>query len=253
MLNRIFKKLELKVLSSKSTAALTKKLKSKSGVIFLMYHSTPETNEDYLFTTNKNSFEMQVKFLSEHCNVLSVSQGLEKVFDKESPEDKLSVAITFDDGFKNNLDIAIPILEKHQLPATIFLTTDFISNSNNSFLNWEQVEELSKSNLIELGAHGASHANLKCLDKGDLNRELLESKSCIESVSGKPVRYLAYPSGGYCKHSMELVQKNYHAAFKDRMDGNADDDKRKVGRIGIDSRQNDLKSFLVHLNMAKCL
>ena len=63
-------------------------------------------------------FEKQIAFFSKHFNVVS----LDDIYGNRVAQDKLNVAITFDDGYQNNLKYAVPILEKHQVAATFFVT-----------------------------------------------------------------------------------------------------------------------------------
>lgn len=91
-----------------------------SKVAILMYHGIVKAKPS-LFNYRHLScadFEIQLKLLKQHCNVVSVSD----LFSKQLPTDRLNVAITFDDGFKNNYLNAAPLLEKYNLPASFYIT-----------------------------------------------------------------------------------------------------------------------------------
>lgn len=91
-----------------------------SKVAILMYHGIVKEQAS-LFNYRHLScadFEIQLKLLKQHCNVVSVSD----LFSKQLSTDRLNVAITFDDGFKNNYLNAAPLLEKYNLPASFYIT-----------------------------------------------------------------------------------------------------------------------------------
>ena len=65
------------------------------------------------------------------------------------------VAITFDDGYRDNLTVALPLLEKFGLPMTLFVTAGFVGREG--YLSKEELREISKHPLVTIGAHGLSH------------------------------------------------------------------------------------------------
>ena len=75
---------------------------------------------------SKKKFEKQMKFLNKNINVVPL---------KEIRNKKNSVAITFDDTFKNVCDVALPILKKYNLPATFFISTGFIGKKKNFWVD----------------------------------------------------------------------------------------------------------------------
>lgn len=95
---------------------------SKNQFMILMYHGVVEKDGSYFSPTHlhKTQFEQQLKYLKKNFNIVSLKEIFE--LQRENIKtDKRTIAITFDDGFKNNLYTVLPILEKYKIPATIFI------------------------------------------------------------------------------------------------------------------------------------
>lgn len=89
-------------------------------VAILMYHGVVKEQPDKFNYRHVScsDFEVQLKLLKQHCNVISVKD----LFLNKLSTERLNVVITFDDGFKNNFLYAAPILEKYNLPASFYVT-----------------------------------------------------------------------------------------------------------------------------------
>lgn len=107
----------------------------------------------------------------------------------------LSVGITFDDGYRDNLYIAAPILVANNMPFTIFIATDLVANGANGFLSPHELKELSKLPNVTIGAHGKTHTHLTRLKESQILNELQDSKSYLEDLLGAPINSMSYPYG----------------------------------------------------------
>ncbi|MEL6902834.1 MAG: polysaccharide deacetylase family protein, partial [Cyanobacteria bacterium J06606_4] len=105
-------------------ARLRAQLKGESVATVLMYHSVPEPQEipwmDPDNCLSSARFEQHMQFLSEHRRVVSLDR-LVQALEQGEPIRRGTVAITFDDGYLNNLTVAAPILARYGLPATFYL------------------------------------------------------------------------------------------------------------------------------------
>jgi len=94
-----------------------------------------------------NDFEKQIKFIQKYFHVLSLEQITDIIKEKKSFPPR-ALAITFDDGYRDNYTMAFPILKAHSIPATIFVTTGYI-NTNRTFW-WDAVEMIVERTAPEL-------------------------------------------------------------------------------------------------------
>src|SRR6266568_4934854 len=123
----------------------------------------------------------------------------------ELRNDSESIALTFDDGFRNFLQHGLPILEKYRLPATVFVVTGYCGRNNRwpgqnagipelELMSWAELRDVAALG-IELGAHTVNHPNLTGIPELQVAGELYDCKAAIEDQTGKPVRSFAYPYG----------------------------------------------------------
>jgi peptidoglycan/xylan/chitin deacetylase (PgdA/CDA1 family) len=76
-----------------------------------------------------DAFEKQISYLSRRYTVITLHDAIDSLRRKDNSQKNLAV-ITFDDGYRNNLTVVQPVLEKYRVPATIFLTTSYIDTDN---------------------------------------------------------------------------------------------------------------------------
>lgn len=119
-------------------ASLYAKLSCPNGALILMYHSVVD-KEISVFIDPNNSvtveqFSSQLQFLKQHCNVISLAKMLAHI-QENKPLPERSVVITFDDGYRDNLTLAAPLLEKYQLPATLFLCTGYVERAETQWID----------------------------------------------------------------------------------------------------------------------
>lgn len=133
------------------------------------------------------------------------------------------VLLTFDDGFDSVGENALPHLVERGWGAAIFLISGFIGRSDDwdtrilgrsrPLMNWKQVREWSEAGFV-FGSHTRTHRDLTALSVSQLERELIDSKSEIEDVIGRPVTLLSYPFGRHNERVRDAVRRiGYDAAF----------------------------------------
>jgi peptidoglycan/xylan/chitin deacetylase (PgdA/CDA1 family) len=93
-----------------------------------MYHRFSNTEEK--FKLSKAALEQQLVFLIKNYNIISLRDYVDVLEKKRGKLPNNSVIITIDDGYRDNYEYAYPLLKKYGIPATIFLTTDFVTNKS---------------------------------------------------------------------------------------------------------------------------
>ena len=165
----------------------------RSGFRVLMYHAigTPAKYDPQgIYGIDTKLFERHIAILDNRNNFSIVD-----FYNGHASNDRLEVAVTFDDGYKDNLYTAAPILLKYNIPFTVFVTSSFVRSNSPEFLNPKELMELSSYSGVTIGAHSATHASLSKCNDDELRKELQDSKSYLEDIIGRQVTTLSYPYG----------------------------------------------------------
>jgi peptidoglycan/xylan/chitin deacetylase (PgdA/CDA1 family) len=103
------------------------------------------------------------------------------------------VALTFDDAYRDFLDTALPVLQRHGLPASLFAVTGYCRQGG-QWLDWSGLAEAARAG-VTVGAHSVTHANLAALPAAAAEAELRDCRRELEDRLGSPVASCAYPYG----------------------------------------------------------
>jgi peptidoglycan/xylan/chitin deacetylase (PgdA/CDA1 family) len=153
------------------------------------------------------------------------------------------VVITFDDGFADTRTIAAPLLARRSVPATIYLTTGFLSGRSpggDRMLDWAQANELAHLGH-EIGAHTVSHPQLDTLPAHAARTEIESCRRRLEDSLGMPIRSFAYPHGYSSPTVRRLVlEAGYDSAcsVKNVLSG-PDDPVFSLARLTLTSHTRD--------------
>lgn len=163
------------------------------GLRVLMYHAigTPARGDRLgLYSLSSAVFESQMEMLAAQFGKSVVEFGSHEV-----KPDQLNLAITFDDGYMDNLEVAAPLLVARGLPFTVFVTSEFVRQAVPGFLTPKALRELAAVPGARIGAHGANHVALADCDDRTLREELISSREFLEDTIGAEVTTMAYPYG----------------------------------------------------------
>ncbi len=115
--------------------------------------------------------------------------------------------VTFDDGWRDTFDYALPILERLQIPATFFLITSGMPGvPTDRHMSPTQIRQLLRSGMT-VGAHTQSHQTLDAIPLEAAKKEIVGSKTRLEEWTNEPVRYFAYPFGRFNRRLIETVRE----------------------------------------------
>ena len=115
------------------------------------------------------------------------------------------VLITFDDGFADYAHVALPILERHGLPATLFVTTGWLDRPG--MLAGPDLTRLADGST-EIGAHSATHPHLDLVAGDAINTEVTEPREILEQLTGRAVTSFAYPHGSHTARTKVAVAES---------------------------------------------
>jgi peptidoglycan/xylan/chitin deacetylase (PgdA/CDA1 family) len=129
------------------------------------------------------------------------------------------ILVTFDDGFMSVYRYAFPVLRRHRMRATVFVTPDPESDNFTKHatvdapLTPEQMQEMSQHG-VAIESHGMTHRYLTEMEPELIRWELQESKRVLEGIVQQPVQFLAIPSGAYNRIVRQLAKEaGYRAVF----------------------------------------
>jgi peptidoglycan/xylan/chitin deacetylase (PgdA/CDA1 family) len=171
------------------------------GVLF--YHRVADT-ELTPWTISTADFKRQLDWLQDNFDLVSLEESQRRI--RSQSNDRFTVSITFDDGYAENAQHAIPELIARKIPATYFTTTDFITGQQRfphdvevgcsaQPNTWEELREFVRCG-IEVGAHSRSHCDIGTIhDIQRLTDELIGSIQILESELNTRCRYFAFPFG----------------------------------------------------------
>lgn len=214
----------------------------------IMYHSiNPQPNPAIKrLIVSPRTFERQARFLKEHkYNILPLEYLAGLIKDKKKIPSR-ALAITFDDGYRDNYTYAFPVLKKYNLPATIFIIVDEIGRPQGDRLSWAEIKEMQNSGLITFGSHCLGPeplVNIK--SEEELRKQIFGSKRILDEELGQPVTIFSYPGGMFNARIKKLVKEAGYKFAVATLPGKkfASDDVFLLKRLRISERDSNLLIF----------
>jgi peptidoglycan/xylan/chitin deacetylase (PgdA/CDA1 family) len=197
----------------------------------LAYHKVglpPAGGWESWFYTPEAAFAAQLAYLRDaDWRVLDVPAFLRGLADPAALPRRAAL-VTFDDGYRSNLEVAVPWLERFGYPAVMFVPTDYVGGRNafdhgaepdEAICSWDELRELERRG-VSVQSHGCSHRGFSELTPAERDRELRRSKAVLEDGLNQAVELFAFPFGDGCgpdpgppELRASLEGAGYRAAF----------------------------------------
>jgi peptidoglycan/xylan/chitin deacetylase (PgdA/CDA1 family) len=212
-----------------TSCALGLRAEGSETLSVLMYHKVNDI-PDNPTTVPVARFDQQLERLSElGYHVVGLEAVLEH-YAREVPLPDNAVLITFDDGYRDTLENAMPVLAKHGYPAVIFIPVAYMDDETplphethlasrgvrNRTLDWGLLRELDAGG-VRIESHGIAHRPLAEVSLDEAVREIAVSKLILEERMGRPIQAYAYVKGSEAHfhpvHESILKQAGYDIGF----------------------------------------
>lgn len=216
----------------------------------LMYHNIdhpPKASKMKSLYVSPQKFQRQMQILR--------SMKFRVVEPNRFVEGKRSVMLTFDDGYKDFLEKAYPILKKMNLPAIVFVPAKLVGSYNvwdshklgvkKYLMDWEELSFLVKEG-IKIGSHTLTHPFLTRISPSEARKEIEASKKLLEDKLGIPIDSFCYPYGDYNQEIKKMVaEAGYRYAYTTvEGDWRREDDPLEIKRIYVSGYWTSLRFLL---------
>lgn len=246
----------MKVLIATILMALA--LPANAAVVF-MYHrfgegAYPSTN------VTLEQFEAQLDYLErENFTVWPLPKLVTHLKQREPIPDKV-VAITIDDAYESVFEHAFPMLQKRDMPFTVFVATDPVDEGLAGYMSWKQLRALHDAG-VTIANHGASHGYLVRRGPGEsddawarrVRDDIVQGQARLQEELGEELnespRLFAYPFGEYDIEMMKMLEQMGYAAFGQHSGPvGVHDDLRALPRFPVNERYAELADFSLKAN-----
>ncbi|MFH1680397.1 MAG: polysaccharide deacetylase family protein [Candidatus Eisenbacteria bacterium] len=175
----------------------------RNKALIVLFHRVDDSLGDDPISCTSATFRAYCDFFREYFHVVSLAELLRRLEKGETIRRR--VVITFDDGYKDNFQIAAAELERRGLTACFFIATGFIGTERvpawdagksirSAWMDWDDVRSLDRRGF-ELGAHTMDHVDLGKVEGPEAATEIAGSKERLERELGRPVVFFSYPFG----------------------------------------------------------
>ena len=191
---------------------------SGAGVHILGYHLI-EAGTGSAIDIPLQIFEKQMSTLRSYATVCSLDEAV-KQLESGKIDGTISV-VTFDDAYENFYLQAWPVLQKYQIPATLYVPVNFVEERISSPIsginslracNWSQLREMADSGLVSIGSHSLNHPDLTSMSMEGATFEIGESRKLLEQKLYAEVSSFCYPRALWNEGLETVVRSNYRTA-----------------------------------------
>jgi peptidoglycan/xylan/chitin deacetylase (PgdA/CDA1 family) len=183
-----------------------------SGIRILYYHRVSPEPDELGVTPQKFAAQMR-ELARAGFSVLDIP-GVVRALDQGDPPGH-TIGLSFDDGYQDIADHALPVLRELGFAATVFISTG-VTDGRASFtwyehqpplLDWETIRELDREGVMRFEPHTVTHPNLLQLSAADARFEIVESKAELERRLDRPTTTFCYPAGLFGEREQGFVRE----------------------------------------------
>jgi peptidoglycan/xylan/chitin deacetylase (PgdA/CDA1 family) len=223
-------------------------MNASGGVIVLMYHRVGSARNAWeaRYAIDPERFEAHMLALARQGMQPVSMEALSDWLENGKTLSTGAFVLTFDDGFRDVREHALPVLERLRWPFTVFLVSNLVgaedtwtraSNPDgvtHPLLNADEILDMQRRG-VGFHSHSCSHPSLPSLDDDRLWSELVESRAALQRLLGRQVDYLAYPFGHLDDRVVAAASRaGYRAAFSTQPGFNRRDvDRFRIRRIDV--------------------
>ncbi len=193
-------------------------LSGRQRILVILYHRVSDELRDSV-TVGIEQFDRQMALLKARYPIVSIDDVIDGRLNGHST--RPAVAVTFDDGYRDNYDHAVPILLRHKIPCAFFVSTGMMGAERGFAhdreklgralpnMTWEQLKHMHELGFT-IGSHTVSHLNCAAASEDELRRELLESRDALRDNLGLKRVIFAYPFGkknNMTPRALEIVRE----------------------------------------------
>lgn len=176
----------------------------KDAAVVVAFHRVTDAPDSDSLSVGARTLERYCRFFNRYFRVVPLGDLVDKLARGVCLNREL--AITFDDGYLDNFENAMPVLQKLSLPATFFVVSDWIGTDvvpwwdrqrgvRYPWMTWEQVRSLHRQGF-EIGGHTRTHVDLGAVPESQAAEEIVGARRELEQQLGSAVDLFAYPYGG---------------------------------------------------------
>ena len=226
----------------------TKQVSNVNYASLIMYHRFGDSRYPSTNIKKKQFINHINELLKPKYNIISIEKALLAINNIKFVKDR-SVVITIDDAYSSVYNYAWPIFKKHNLPFTLFVSTDVIDNKTPGYMNWEQIRTL-RDHGVTIGSQTKSHPHMFKLSKEKIIEELsISNKRFIDEIGSSP-KFFAYPYGEYDLRVIEEVKLHGFVAAFGQHSGVAHKSlgMYELPRFAMNEKYGDMERFLLAVN-----
>lgn len=185
----------------------------KSALVILAYSGIGEDSYPDTNLRREQFREHLSELINGEYNVIALPEAVTALRDKKNLPPK-AVVITFEGAYQSAFENAMPLLQEHHLPFTVFYASGSADSQNTRYMSWESLKSLSKEENVSLGILPVAYSPLGEMSETEFLRQINNARVRHREKLGRAAQFFSYPFGLYHeRHKKAIEQQGFTAAF----------------------------------------